>query len=120
MKTDVSNHLGPEPLLIKAGDPRVKLGFTNTPPKVDCRVVAESYYQYLIEKTNNKITIMKTIEKVSIEFSAKPGASITDCIRESIAYSAKHDIEVILLHNGNTMHIFTRELENKIFNSRQK
>lgn len=36
-----------EPELIKAGDNRVKLGVSGTPPKVDCRVIAEYGYQQL-------------------------------------------------------------------------
>ena len=37
-----------KPVLIKAGDTRVKLGICNQPPKVDCRVVAEDEYQRMI------------------------------------------------------------------------
>lgn len=36
-----------EPSLIKAGDSRVRLGMHSTPPKVDCRVIAEAGYQQL-------------------------------------------------------------------------
>jgi len=37
-----------KPILIKAGDSRVRLGFPGTPPKVDCRVVAEDEYQEML------------------------------------------------------------------------
>jgi len=37
-----------KPELIKAGDPRVKLGIYNEPPKVDIRVVSEEEYQRMI------------------------------------------------------------------------
>lgn len=38
-----------KPILIKAGDPRVKLGMYNTPPIVDIRVVAEFEYQLMLK-----------------------------------------------------------------------
>ena len=38
-----------KPELIKAGDTRVKLGFLEQPPKVDCRVIAEDEYQRMIK-----------------------------------------------------------------------
>ena len=38
-----------EPKLIKAGDVRVLLGIHGTPPRVDCRVVAEDYYQEMLK-----------------------------------------------------------------------
>jgi len=37
-----------KPILIKAGDNRIKLGLDGTPPLVDCRVVAEDEYQEMI------------------------------------------------------------------------
>ena len=37
-----------KPELIKAGDKRVKLGFLEEPPKVDCRVISEEEYQKMI------------------------------------------------------------------------
>ena len=37
-----------KPELIKAGDKRVKLGFLEQPPKVDCRVISEEEYQKMI------------------------------------------------------------------------
>ena len=37
------------PHLIKAGDSRVLLGKSQTPPKVDCRVWAEDSYQEVLE-----------------------------------------------------------------------
>lgn len=46
-----------EPILIKAGDSRVKLGIKNEPPKVDCRVIAEDLYQtlYTEEECRNMV-----------------------------------------------------------------
>ena len=38
-----------KPVLIKAGDTRVKLGVFSEPPKVDIRVVAEEEYQRMIK-----------------------------------------------------------------------
>lgn len=41
----------PEPVLIKAGSSLIRLGENcNQPPKVDCRVLAEDYYQMLVRK----------------------------------------------------------------------
>lgn len=37
------------PHLIKAGDTKVLLGESKTPPKVDCRVWAEDSYQEVLE-----------------------------------------------------------------------
>lgn len=37
-----------KPILIKAGDPRVKLGYLSKPPQVDIRVVEEGEYQRMI------------------------------------------------------------------------
>ncbi len=37
-----------KPILIKAGDPRVMLGYLSQPPAVDIRVVAEEEYQRMI------------------------------------------------------------------------
>jgi len=39
-----------EPILLKAGDARLKIN--GQPPLVDCRVIAEENYQDLIEKAN--------------------------------------------------------------------
>lgn len=36
------------PYLIKADDPRVKLGFNSEPTKEDCRVLSEDNYQFII------------------------------------------------------------------------
>ena len=36
------------PYLIKAKDPRVKLGFNSEPTKEDCRVISEDNYQFII------------------------------------------------------------------------
>ena len=36
-----------EPILIKAGSDRLKLGLNEQPPSVDCRVVEENNYQAL-------------------------------------------------------------------------
>ena len=36
------------PYLIKANDPRVKLGFNSEPTKEDCRVLSEDNYQFII------------------------------------------------------------------------
>ena len=36
------------PKLIKAGDLSLGLGESMTPPQVDCRVVAENYYQEML------------------------------------------------------------------------
>jgi hypothetical protein len=43
---------GGEPILIKVGDSKVKLGQFSKPPKVDCRVVAEDLYQDMIRIIN--------------------------------------------------------------------
>ena len=37
-----------KPILIKAGDPRVTLGYLSQPPAVDIRVVHEDEYQRMI------------------------------------------------------------------------
>jgi len=37
------------PHLIKAGDSKILLGKSQTPPKVDCRVWAEDSYQEVLE-----------------------------------------------------------------------
>jgi len=46
-----------KPILIKAGSPILKLGNPGTPPKVDCRVVAEDLYKtmYTEEECKNMI-----------------------------------------------------------------
>ena len=48
------------PNLIKAGDSRILLGKSQTPPKVDCRVWAEDSYQEVLE-------ILKAVRKEDIE-----------------------------------------------------
>ena len=40
----------PEPILLKAGDPRIHLGLDKTPTTVDCRVISEDVYQKLINR----------------------------------------------------------------------
>ena len=37
------------PYLIKANDPRVKLGFDSVPTPMDCRVIWEENYQFIIK-----------------------------------------------------------------------
>ena len=51
-----------EPELIKAGDPRLKLGVLGQPPLVDCRVVAEANYQCLLSEIKEKDLIIKELE----------------------------------------------------------
>ncbi len=41
---------GKQPLLIKAGDRRLLLGMLKMPPELDCRVVAEDYYQNMLKE----------------------------------------------------------------------
>lgn len=36
------------PYLIKANDPRVKLGFDSVPTPMDCRVIWEDNYQFIV------------------------------------------------------------------------
>jgi len=48
------------PHLIKAGDSKILLGKSQTPPKVDCRVWAEDSYQEVIE-------ILQEVRKKDIE-----------------------------------------------------
>jgi hypothetical protein len=49
-----------EPVLIKAGSNLIRLGENcSQPPKVDCRVVAEDYYQQLINKSKVEALIEK-------------------------------------------------------------
>jgi len=43
---------GAEPIPIKAGDSRVKLGPYSKSPSVDCRVIAEELYQEMIRIVN--------------------------------------------------------------------
>ena len=53
-----------EPILIRAGDQRVKLGFNNSHPKVDCRVLSEEKYQELLGSVNAyKEELRKEIEE---------------------------------------------------------
>ena len=52
-----------EPILIKAGSQRVLLN--NRPPLVDCRVVAEDYYQQLKAK-NAEIEALKDWKKKAL------------------------------------------------------
>ena len=67
---------GSEPVLTKAGDHRVKLGVMKHSPKVDCRVVAEEYYQSMLEEIEywqdryeataiHKINLSKMNEKLT-------------------------------------------------------
>lgn len=37
------------PYLTKANDPRVKLGFLSEPVRVDCRVLWEDNYQFIVK-----------------------------------------------------------------------
>lgn len=57
-----NKELGFDPILIKAGDKKLGLGIRLTPPQVDCRVVAETRYQKLIELSikNKTLTTMNT------------------------------------------------------------
>ena len=63
------------PELIKAGDLRVRLGESMTPPKVDCRVIAEDLYQEIVDliaeiKTNDISNYMNG-KKSYIPFKTK-------------------------------------------------
>lgn len=46
------------PYLIKANDPRVKLGFHSQPTQMDCRVISEDNYQFIV----NLLTEIKSID----------------------------------------------------------
>ena len=46
------------PYLIKANDPRVKLGFDSQPTQMDCRVISEYNYQFIV----NLLTEIKSID----------------------------------------------------------
>lgn len=48
-----------EPVLIKAGDFRLRLGETLELPKVDCRVISEDQYQMLIKMSGILINEVK-------------------------------------------------------------
>jgi len=51
-----------KPQLIKAGDTRLKLGHLSQPPLVDCRVVAEDYYQTMLGVIKQKDLIIRELE----------------------------------------------------------
>ena len=48
-----------EPIFVKAGDIRLKLGHNSEPPKVDCRIVAEDYYQRMIKKIEQRDELLE-------------------------------------------------------------
>ncbi len=52
------------PQLIKAGDLRLKLGWNSVPPKVDCRVVAEEYYQGMLKKIKQRDELLKALQYI--------------------------------------------------------
>lgn len=67
---------GLEPVLLKAGDRRLGLGYALSPPKVDCRVLAEETYQEMLkeiahlkerhqEVCRHKINLRKMNEKLT-------------------------------------------------------
>ena len=49
-----------EQILIKAGDTALKIGLE--PPQVDCRVVAEDYYQRMIKKIEQRDELLKMLK----------------------------------------------------------
>lgn len=53
-----------EPILIKAGDTALKIGCE--PPGVDCRVVAEDYYQRMIKKIEQRDELLKLLKKAQV------------------------------------------------------
>lgn len=53
-----------EPELIKAGSPLLRLGANATPPKVDCRVVAEERYQEMLTESKQLQQGVQELEKV--------------------------------------------------------
>ena len=54
-----------EPNLIKAGANNLGLGFSNTPPKVDCRVIAEEGYQRLKKAYDSHDELLEALERIA-------------------------------------------------------
>lgn len=60
VNSQLKNKIMTLPQLIKAGDKRVSLGILASPPKVDCRVIAEDNFQEIA-------TILKDIRVLDIQ-----------------------------------------------------
>ena len=60
-----------EPELIKAGDNRVRLGYWQEAPKLDCRVISEDNYQ-LLKQAYDKISALAENTPSSSEQCATP------------------------------------------------
>lgn len=70
-----------EPELIKAGDGRVRLGFWQEYPKVDCRVISEDNYQ-LLKQAYDKMCALEENNRTSNEQLNKPAVinnEVTAC-----------------------------------------
>ena len=60
---------GTEPLLTKAGDESVKLGMMFA-PRIDCRVVAEDYYQNMLKEIaywKGHVELLKDILEIELK-----------------------------------------------------
>ena len=76
-----------EPILIKAGDTALKIGLE--PPQVDCRVVAEDYYQRMIKKIEQRDKLLELLKKVQVSINrlknyAPPGIARDRITEENI------------------------------------
>lgn len=74
-----------EPILIKAGSDRLKLGLNEQPPSVDCRVVEENNYQALKRAFDLHVVI------ASAEFTKAIEKAIED--GEDFSYNAEGGYE---------------------------
>lgn len=71
--------VGTEPVLIKAGSNLIRLGENcSQAPKVDCRVVAEEYYQKLIKKSEVVSNIQQLIDMWKFRRSGDVSFQIPD------------------------------------------
>ena len=65
------------PYLIKANDPRVKLGFDSVPTPMDCRVIWEENYQFIV-------TLFSDIRKNDIKGILEGNKMLPEDIRSRI------------------------------------
>jgi hypothetical protein len=72
-----------EPELIKAGDNRVRLGFWQVAPIVDCRVITEDNYQ-LLKQAYDKMCALAENTPTSSEQLAAPAVVKSVCRNPSL------------------------------------
>jgi hypothetical protein len=75
-----------EPILIKAGSDRLKLGLNKQPPKVDCRVVEENNYQALKRAFDlHNVSTSEVFENYGKPFTS--GRDLWDFITKNYSFS---------------------------------